>query len=131
MRHLVTGEYLAQVRNPDPFAVPAWRSPVYRTPFAIVATVQAARLIGRLIRFLARHPIATTATGMMTVTWVYLGWPAVLALVTVPVVLLGLWRWRWPASFARHIAAPPRIQPIGLRLRRTEPKAHTRRRVSA
>src|SRR5215472_15816606 len=52
MRHLVTGEYLAQVRIPDPFAAPAWRSPVYRTLFAIVASVQAARLIGRLIRCL-------------------------------------------------------------------------------
>jgi hypothetical protein len=27
-----SGEQLAQVRNPDPFAVPVWRSPVYRTP---------------------------------------------------------------------------------------------------
>jgi DNA segregation ATPase FtsK/SpoIIIE, S-DNA-T family len=108
MRHLVSGEYLAQVRNPDPFAVPAWRSPVYRTPFAIVATVQAARLIGRLIRFLARHPVATTAAAALTVTWVYVGWPAVLAMATVPVMLLGLWRWRWPASFTRHIATPAR-----------------------
>ena len=31
MRDPVVGEYLAQVRNPDPFAFPAWRSPVYRT----------------------------------------------------------------------------------------------------
>src|SRR5215471_10306500 len=45
MRHLVTGEYLAQVRNPDPFAVPAWRSPVYRTPAWVVAIVQLARLL--------------------------------------------------------------------------------------
>jgi S-DNA-T family DNA segregation ATPase FtsK/SpoIIIE len=108
MRDLVTGEYLAQVRNPDPFAVPAWRSPVYRTPFAIVATVLAARLIGRLIRFLARHPLATTAAAALTVTWVYVGWPAILALATVPVALLGLWRRRWPASFTRQVTTPAR-----------------------
>ena len=27
-----TGEQFAQVDNPDPFAPPVWRSPVYRTP---------------------------------------------------------------------------------------------------
>jgi S-DNA-T family DNA segregation ATPase FtsK/SpoIIIE len=108
MRPLVTGEYLAQVRNPDPFAVPAWRSPVYRTPFAIVAVVQAARLIGRLIQFLARHPVATAAAAALTLLWVYVGWPAVLALVAVPAVLLAAWRWRWPASFTRFVASPAR-----------------------
>jgi proline racemase len=30
-RDWVTGEQLAQVDNRDPFAVPIWRSPVYRT----------------------------------------------------------------------------------------------------
>jgi hypothetical protein len=28
----VAGQPLAQVDNPDPFAVPVWRSPVYQTP---------------------------------------------------------------------------------------------------
>ncbi len=32
MRNKVLGEQLTQVDNPDPFASPAWRSPVYRTP---------------------------------------------------------------------------------------------------
>ena len=32
MRKIVTGEQIAQLTNPDPFAVPAWRAPVYRTP---------------------------------------------------------------------------------------------------
>lgn len=26
------GQQLAQVNNPDPFAPPIWRSPVYHTP---------------------------------------------------------------------------------------------------
>jgi len=34
MRDRVRGEQYAQVDNPDPFAPPAWRSPVYRTPRA-------------------------------------------------------------------------------------------------
>jgi len=50
MRRVVTGEEIAQLRNPDPFAVPAWRSPVYRTPLWIVAIVHTARLLYRLVR---------------------------------------------------------------------------------
>jgi hypothetical protein len=67
MRDLVTGEYLAQVRNPDPFAAPAWRSPVYRTPAWIIGIVQLGRSLWRLARFLARHPIATMAAAVLTV----------------------------------------------------------------
>ena len=52
MRRIVTGDQIAQLRNPDPFAVPAWRSPVYRTPLATVAIVHTARLLYRLVRLL-------------------------------------------------------------------------------
>ena len=48
MRRVVTGDDIAQVRNPDPFAVPAWRSPVYRTPLPIVAIVHGSRDLKRL-----------------------------------------------------------------------------------
>src|SRR2546430_14515411 len=68
MRRVVTGDDIAQVRNPDPFAVPAWRSPVYRTPLWIVAIVHATRLLYRLGRLLAPHPglgPATIAGGLM------------------------------------------------------------------
>ena len=106
MRDPVVGEYLAQVRNPDPFAAPAWRSPVYRTPAWIIITVQLARLVWRLARFAARHPVADTVAAVLTITWVYLGWPAGAGLVTGPALLLALWRWRWPASFARYAATP-------------------------
>src|SRR5262249_56810499 len=61
MRKVVTGSPVAQLRNPDPFAVPAWRSPVYRTPFALVAAVQAARLTWRLAPVLTPHPIPALA----------------------------------------------------------------------
>ena len=50
MRRVVTGDQIAQLRNPDPFAVPAWRSPVYRTPLAIVAIVHFVRMIVWLVR---------------------------------------------------------------------------------
>lgn len=34
MRKVVTGDQVAQIYNRNPFAVPAWRSPVYRTRWA-------------------------------------------------------------------------------------------------
>ena len=39
-RDWVMGEQLAQVDNRDPFAVPVWRSPVYRTPEPVIMVVQ-------------------------------------------------------------------------------------------
>ena len=43
MRGSVTGEQYAQVDNPDPFASPVWRSPVYRTPERVIWLVQLLR----------------------------------------------------------------------------------------
>jgi S-DNA-T family DNA segregation ATPase FtsK/SpoIIIE len=108
MRKVVTGEQVAQLRNPDPFAVPAWRSPVYRTPFAIVAVVQLARLMGRLMRFLARHPLAVLVVIVGVLLWRVLGWPGVTALVLSAVLALLIWQWRFPSSFTRFVAAPVR-----------------------
>ncbi len=104
----MSGEQIAQVSNPDPFAVPVWRSPVYHTPSWIIALVQLARLLGALIAFLVRHPLASLITAILTVVWVDLGWLADVALVVVAAAVLALWRWRWPASFARFIARPVR-----------------------
>ena len=58
MRKVVTGEQVARLSNPDPFALPAWRAPVYRTPAGIVIIAQLARLLGRLVRLAWRHPRA-------------------------------------------------------------------------
>src|SRR6266566_4915211 len=74
MRRVVTGEEIAQVRNPDPFAVPAWRSPVYRTPLAIVAIVHFVRMIVWLVRFLFRHPIGVLAAIIGVLMWRLVGW---------------------------------------------------------
>src|SRR5262249_56521484 len=69
MRKVVTGSQVAQLRNPDPFAVPAWRSPVYRTPFLLVAAVQLARLLWRLTCLVRRHPLAAAVAAL--VGWLY------------------------------------------------------------
>ena len=56
MRRVVTGEQIAQIYNPDPFARPIWRAPVYQTPAGIIALAQLARLLAWIIRMCVRHP---------------------------------------------------------------------------
>jgi hypothetical protein len=81
MRRVLTGDQIAQLRNPGPFAVPSRRFPVYRTRLWIVAVVQLARIIGCVIRFLARHPVLGLAVIAGVCTWRVADWlcPAVLA----------------------------------------------------
>jgi S-DNA-T family DNA segregation ATPase FtsK/SpoIIIE len=103
MRRVVTGEEIAQLRNPDPFAVPAWRSPIYRTPGWMVAMVQLFRTLWWLARFLARHPVADAVIAVLAATWFYLGWPGLLGVSFAIVTALILW-WRWwPTSFSQHV----------------------------
>ena len=68
----VTGEQLAQVDNPDPFASPVWRSPVYRTPECVIWLVQLVRLPARVIWFLVRHPLLDCGGGAGGLAWC--GW---------------------------------------------------------
>src|SRR5262245_46559099 len=98
MRRVVTGDQLAQLRHPDPFAVPAWRSPVYRTPLAIVAIVHFARIVGRSIRFLARHPVLVLAVVIGVLMWRMTGWLGLAVLTVSIAAVLAMWRWRFPAS---------------------------------
>ena len=88
MRKVVTGDRVAQLRNPDPFAVPAWRSPVYQTPFGIVVLIQAARLLGRLVRLLVRHPIAVLVVILAGLLWRVIGWTGVAALAASTALVL-------------------------------------------
>ena len=74
MRRVVTGEELAQLYNPDPFAMPRWRAPVYRTPLGIILAVKFARLLGWMVRLIVRHPLAASVLALSAVTWVKLGW---------------------------------------------------------
>lgn len=105
-----SGEQLAQVRNPDPFAVPVWRSPVYRTPGWIIAAAQLARLVWRLMLFAARHPAATAVAAGLAAMWVYTGWPGLACLLGGLLAALATWRWLHPVSFTRVVAVPARAK---------------------
>jgi S-DNA-T family DNA segregation ATPase FtsK/SpoIIIE len=107
-RRPAAGQQLAQVDNPDPFAPPVWRSPVYQTPYAMIWVVQLARLIGRLIWFIIRHPVLDAVCGILLLTWVNLGWPGLLGLVLLVVAVLVTLRVAWPESFRRLVADPVR-----------------------
>ena len=109
-RRVVTGDDIAQVRNPDPFAVPAWRSPVYRTPLAIVAIVHFVRMIVWLVRFGFRHPVLVLAVIVGVLMWRVTGWLDLVVLAVSITAVLVVWRWRFPASFSRFIATPARGQ---------------------
>ena len=104
----VTGEQLAQVANPDPFASPAWRSPVYRTPEPVIWLVQLIRLAARTIWFAVRHPVATGAAGLMVIAWLRLGWPAVVVPAAIVAAGLVVLRAARPAWFARLVSGPAR-----------------------
>jgi DNA segregation ATPase FtsK/SpoIIIE, S-DNA-T family len=99
----VAGQPLAQVDNPDPFAVPVWRSPVYQTPHVVIWPVQLVRLAWRLLWFAIRHPLLTAAVAVLASAWVKLGWPGLVALAAFTVTLAGLIYLLWPAWFTRHV----------------------------
>jgi DNA segregation ATPase FtsK/SpoIIIE, S-DNA-T family len=108
MRKVVTGEQIAQIYNPDPFARPVFRAPVYRTPAGIIALVQLARLLAWIIRMVLRHPLVATAAAVVAFGWVSIGWIAVVALVVQSALVLVTWWHFWPSSFTRWVAAPAR-----------------------
>jgi hypothetical protein len=58
-RYGVRGEYLTQLDNRDPFAPPVWRSPVYRTPEAVIVVVQLLRLIWRVLSWIGTGAAST------------------------------------------------------------------------
>ena len=103
-----SGDQIVQVTNPDPFAKPVLRSPVLHTPVWMIAVAQLARLLWRLGRFIARHPVASVIVGTMLTTWRYLGWSGPTALVLVLAVIAAAWRRFWPASWFRLVAVPMR-----------------------
>ncbi len=104
----VAGDQLAQVDNPDPFAVPVWRSPVHRTPEPVIWVVQLIRLLRRIIWFVLTHPLIDVAAGLITLAWHKLGWPGEAGLAAATVAALIMLRLVWPDWFARFITTPAR-----------------------
>jgi S-DNA-T family DNA segregation ATPase FtsK/SpoIIIE len=104
----VTGEQIAQVDNPDPFASPVWRSPVYRTPEPVIWLVQLVRLVARVVWFVLRHPLVDAVAGLVALVWLHFGWPGVVVLASVVLAgLVALRAWR-PDWFARFVSGPAR-----------------------
>ena len=77
-----SGQQLAQVDNPDPFAPPVWRSPIYHTPGWIIVIVQLTRGLVALVRFLARHPVLDLVLAAEAFAWSLAGWPGPVTLTT-------------------------------------------------
>jgi S-DNA-T family DNA segregation ATPase FtsK/SpoIIIE len=108
MRRVVTGEQVAQIYNPDPFARPVFRAPVYQTPAGFILLAWLARLVFRLARLAVRHPIITLALALLAFLWLTLGWIGLAAIIGWTVLVLVIWRCYWPSGFARWVAAPAR-----------------------
>jgi hypothetical protein len=108
MRRVITGEQVAQIYNPDPFARPVFRAPVYQTPAGIILLAWLARLLFRLARLAVRHPVATTALALLAFLWFTITWIGIVALIACVVLVLVIWRCCWPSGFARWVATPAR-----------------------
>ncbi len=104
----VTGESFAQVSNPDPFAPPVWRSPVYRTPELVIWLVQLARLLARALWFVICHPLLDMTAGLVILDYLNLGWPGLAVTAGLAVAVLAALRLGWPVLFARLVTAPAR-----------------------
>jgi hypothetical protein len=103
-----SGQQLAQVDNPDPFAPPVWRSPVYHTPGWVITIVQFVRVIVALIKFMARHPLLDLEVAVLPLAWRLAGWSGPVILTSAVIAILIGWRVRWPATFSRFITSPLR-----------------------
>jgi DNA segregation ATPase FtsK/SpoIIIE, S-DNA-T family len=108
MRRVVTGEQVAQIYNPDPFARPVFRAPVYRTPAGIILLAWLARLLFRLARLAFRHPVTTAAVALLAFLWFTITWVGITAMLACAVLVLVTWRYYWPRGFARWVATPAR-----------------------
>jgi len=107
LKRPVAGQ-LAQVDNPDPFARPVWRSPVYETPWAIIWAAQLIRLLWRVTWFLLTHPILDAVAAVLVYDWLWLRWPGLITLVLLVVSALAALRLLLPAWFTRLVGDPAR-----------------------
>ena len=107
-RGAVTGESFAQVNNPDPFAPPVWRSPVYRTPEFVIWLVQLARFLARTLWFVICHPLLDLVAGLILLDYLNLGWPGLAGTAAAMIVALVVLRLVWPPLFTRFVTSPAR-----------------------
>jgi S-DNA-T family DNA segregation ATPase FtsK/SpoIIIE len=107
LKRPVAGQ-LAQVDNPDPFAKPVWRSPVYETPVAVISVVQFVRLLWRATWFLLTHPVLIAAGAALVWTWIWLRWPGLVGLVLLVVTSFVGLRLLRPDWFTKLISDPAR-----------------------
>jgi S-DNA-T family DNA segregation ATPase FtsK/SpoIIIE len=108
MRKVITGEQVAQIYNPDPFARPVWRAPVYQTPAGIILLAWLVRAIVRFVRLIVRHPVAAGLLALLAVLWLNLGWPGMTAIAGCAVLVLVIWRCCWPTVFGQVVGTPAR-----------------------
>jgi DNA segregation ATPase FtsK/SpoIIIE, S-DNA-T family len=110
MRGKVSGEQIAQIDNPDPFAPAVWRSPVHRTPEPLIWLVQLVRLLGRVVWFVIRHPLLDLAAGLVLLVWLNLNWPGLVGLAASALATLVALRMLRPDWFARFFTVPLRCK---------------------
>jgi hypothetical protein len=108
MRKVVTPYHRAQLYNPDPFALPVWRAPVYQTPAGIILAAWLARLVIRLVRLACRHPVVTAVLALLAFLGLTLGWIGVAALAGWAVLVPVIWWHYWPVAFGRWVSGPAR-----------------------
>jgi DNA segregation ATPase FtsK/SpoIIIE, S-DNA-T family len=108
MRGRVTGEQYAQIDNPDPFASPVWRSPVYRTPEFVIWIVQLLRLLWRVLWFVIRHPGLDMTAGAVLLLWANTGWQGLATCAGIVLTILITFRLASPRWFVRLVSAPAR-----------------------
>jgi DNA segregation ATPase FtsK/SpoIIIE, S-DNA-T family len=125
MRRVITGEQVAQIYNPDPFARPVFRAPVYQTPAGFILLAWLIRLIVRVLRLAFRHPVAAAVLALLAFVWVTTGWPGPAALGVLAALVLAIWRWSCPSGFTRWVAAPARSTWRASRYRRRWPAVMT------
>jgi DNA segregation ATPase FtsK/SpoIIIE, S-DNA-T family len=108
LKRPVAGQPAAQVDNPDPFAVPVWRSPVYETPHVLIWAVQLARLLCRVVWFFLTHPVLDAVAAVLAYDWQWLGWPGLAGLAAFVASALVALRLLTPAWFTRLVGRPAR-----------------------
>ena len=84
MRRVITGEQVAQIYNPDPFARPVFRAPVYQTPAGLILLAWLARILYRLARLACRHPVTTVTLALLAFLWVTITWIGLAAMSPAP-----------------------------------------------